>query len=71
MCCVFFKQADGRWKGGKFDWVSSDRLSRGLGHCTHYNGWTLSGVPNPAEAAYVIVGKNGRRTNVIKGTWKR
>lgn len=71
MCCVFFKRSDGTWRGGKFDWVSTDRLSRGLGHCSSYKGWTLSGVPNPAESVYVIVGQNGRRTNVIKGVWKR
>lgn len=73
LCCLFVKKADGTWVGGKFDWISTSRTSRTLEHVTGgYNGWTLSGVPNPCEAAFVIVSKNGsKRTNVIAGSWQR
>lgn len=30
ICAVFFKDASGKYVGGKFDWISSDRLSRGI-----------------------------------------
>jgi hypothetical protein len=73
LCCLFVKNNAGAWIGGKFDWISTSRTSRDLGHVTGgYNGWSLSGVPNPCEAAFVIVNAGGsRRTNVIAGTWQR
>ena len=73
LACLFVKGADGRWRGGKFDWISSSRSSRGLENVFDgYGGWTLSGVPNPCEVAYVIVRSDRKaRTNVIAGTWQR
>ena len=73
ICCLFVKNSAGAWIGGKFDWISTSRTSRSLGHVTGgYEGWSLSGVPNPCEAAFVIVNAGGsRRTNVIAGTWQR
>jgi len=72
ICAAFFKGSDGVWRGGKFDWISSNRLSRGLEHCYGYNGWTLDGVPNPCDACFVIVSvKTGTRSNVIVGKWAR
>lgn len=71
--CLFVQKADGSWSGGKFDWISSSRSSRGLENVLHgYGGWNLNGVPNPCPAAFVIVdSKSKRRSNVIAGTWKR
>lgn len=71
ICAVFFKENDGVWRGGKFDWVSTSRTSRGLENVHDgYNEWTLSRVPARADACFVIVSvKTGRRTNVIKGTY--
>ena len=73
LCCLFVKRSDGRWVGGKFDWVSTSRTTRDLSHVrSGYNGWSLSGVPNPCEAAFVIVSRDGRRrSNVLLGTWRR
>lgn len=74
ICCLFVKNSAGAWVGGKFDWISTSRTSRGLEHVTddRYGGWTLSGVPNPCSAAFVIISADGRRrSNVIAGTWQR
>lgn len=71
--CLFVQKTDGSWVGGKFDWISSSRSSRGLENVLNgYNGWTLDGVPNPCAAAFVILDSNRkRRSNVIVGTWSR
>ena len=73
LCCLFVKNSAGAWIGGKFDWISTSRTSRSLGHITGgYEGWSLAGVPNPCAAAFVIVNASGsRRSNVIAGTWQR
>ena len=71
--CLFVQKEDGSWVGGKFDWISSSRSSRGLENVFGgYSGWTLSGVPNPCQAAFVILdASKKRRSNVIAGTWYR
>ena len=72
--CLFEVQlADGSWKGGKFDWISTSRTTRGFENIFNgYSGWTLNGVPNPCNASFCIVGADGRnRTNTLSGTWKR
>ena len=73
LACLFVQKSDGSWVGGKFDWISSSRTTRGFaGHVPGYNGWVLTGVPNPCNAAFVIISANGRkRSNVISGTWSR
>jgi hypothetical protein len=73
VCCLFVKNSAGAWVGGKFDWISSSRTSRSFNNVNRgYGGWTLSGVPNPCETAFVIISSNGgRRSNVIAGTWQR
>lgn len=73
LACFFVQRADGRWVGGKFDWISTSRTTRGFENIrARYRGWTLSGVPNPCPCAFVIVSSNGKkRTNVIAGTWRR
>ncbi len=73
LACLFVKNTAGQWVGGKFDWISSSRTSRGLEHCLNgYNGWSMSGIPNPCEAAFVIVSPDGRRrSNALVGTWTR
>ena len=70
---VFVKNSAGEWVGGKIDWISVSRKSRDFAHIhSGYNGWTLAGVPNPCEAAFVVVNSGGsKRSNVITGTWKR
>lgn len=73
LACFFVQKSTGEWVGGKFDWISSSRTSRDLKHCTGgYGGWSLAGVPNPANAAVVIMTADGkRRSNVLSGVWNR
>lgn len=71
--CLFVKRSDGKWVGGKFDWISSSRTTRSLTNVNDkYEGWSLAGVPNPCDAAFVIISKDcKKRTNVITTTWSR
>ncbi len=73
VACFFVQKSDGSWVGGKSDWISSSRKTRDLNNVyAGYNGWTLSGIPNPTQAAFVIISRDGRkRSNVLSGTWSR
>ena len=73
LACLFVQKADGSWVGGKFDWISSSRTTRDFVNIRGgYNGWSLSGVPNPCKVAFVIIDEgHRRRSNVIAGTWSR
>jgi len=73
LACLFVERKDGSIVGGKFDWVSTSRASRGLENVFGgYNGWTLSDVPNPCTIYYVVIDRDGRRrSNVISATWSR
>ena len=80
-CAMFVRRKDGAWVGGKFDWVSSAHTAHVLHHIyppgqdINYRNWKTfdwSSVPNPAEAAFVVVTADGkRRSNIIKGSWAR
>lgn len=65
LACLFCRE-DGSWKGGKFDWVSSDRLSRDFSNIrTGYHGWPTYAVESADAYAFCIVSKDGRaRTNL-------
>lgn len=71
--CLFVKNKSGAWVGGKFDWISTSRTTRDLENVLHgYSGWSLANVPNPCQAAFVIVSSDRKkRTNVISCSWKR
>ena len=73
IACLFVQKENGQWVGGKFDWISSSRTSRGFENVfAGYEGWTLAGVPNPCQAAFVIVSADGtKRSNVLAGRWAR
>ena len=73
LACLFVLDSDGKWVGGKFDWISSSRETRDFKNVYGcYNGWNVATVPNPTMAAFVIVSKNGkRRSNVIVAVWER
>ena len=72
LACLFVQRADGRWVGGKFDWISSSRTTRDFKNLGGYQGWSLAGIPNPCRAAFVIVSADGRRrSNVIAADWRR
>lgn len=68
LACLFYLDASGKWQGGKFDWISTSRTTRDFKNIHDgYNGWSPSAFAAATEYAFVIVGTNGRRTNVIKG----
>ena len=66
--CALFCKLDGKWRGGKFDWISTSRTSRDLKNIEGaYNGWDKNAVSKASEYAFVIVSADGKkRTNVIK-----
>jgi hypothetical protein len=71
ICAVFFEQPDGRWIGGKFDWVSTSRSSRELKHVESYKDWPSSGIklPHSGRVAFVVTSANGKlRSNVLTAT---
>lgn len=72
---AFVVDSNGQWVGGKFDWTSTSRKSRGFSHLAGakaYKGWNLDGIPNPTKLAFVVVRRDGKeRSNVIGGDWKR
>lgn len=73
LACLFVQRADGSWVGGKFDWISSSRSTRDFINVHGgYNGWRLSDVPNPCNAAFVIINVNDKqRSNVLVSKWSR
>jgi len=73
IACLFVKDKDGKWIGGKFEWISSSRTTRSFENIFNgYNGWDLSNVPQTTDAAFVIVSKDGKwRSNVAVATWER
>lgn len=65
VCCLFCLGPDGKWHGGKFDWISTSRTTRSLENCHNYSGWKYDYVTNARKFAFVIVSKSGNyRTNV-------
>lgn len=66
LACLFCK-VDGSWVGGKFEWVSTSRVTRSFDNIReHYNGWQPEALDKASEFAFVIVAANGKkRTNVI------
>ncbi len=66
LACLFVRR-NGAWTGGKFDWISSSRLSRDFKNISGgYNGWPTDAIGTADAYAFVIVSENGKkRTNVI------
>lgn len=59
--CLFFKDPNGNWKGGKIDWVSYSRKSRDLHNPkTGYKGWNWAEYCAATECAVMVVSKNAR-----------
>lgn len=65
LACLFCLN-NGVWRGGKFDWISTDRLTRDFHNIeTGYHGWDESDIDTAEAYAFVIVSKDGKkRTNV-------
>ena len=66
LACLFVLLA-GKWRGGKFDWISTSRTSRDFKNIKEsYNGWPSNSISAAGKFAFVIVSKDGkRRTNTI------
>lgn len=73
VACLFVMDEDGRWIGGKFEWISSSRETREFTNVFDgYSDWSLRNVPNPCEVAFVVFRKDGKkRSNIITATWER
>ena len=73
LACLFVQKEDGTWVGGKFDWISSSRKTRGFENIYGgYNGWNLSNVPAGANVAFCIVSRDGKkRSNIVTAKWER
>ena len=57
----------GKWRGGKFDWISTSRTTRAFTNIAEgYGGWDNGAVGKADKFAFVICAKDGkRRTNVV------
>lgn len=66
LACLFVL-VGGKWQGGKFDWISTSRLTRDFKNISEgYNGWPKDSIGKAEKYAFVIVSKDGKsRTNVI------
>ncbi len=64
--CALFCKLDGKWQGGKFDWISTSRLSRDFKNVREgYGGWRKDAIEAAEAYAFVICSKDGkRRSNV-------
>ena len=56
----------GKWRGGKFDWISTSRTTRDFKNIAEaYNGWDREAVGKADKFAFVICSRDGKkRTNV-------
>ena len=66
LACLFCR-ISGKWRGGKFDWISTSRTTRSFENIQDgYNGWPKNAVEAADAYAFCIVSKDGkRRSNVI------
>lgn len=66
IACLFCK-VDGKWRGGKFEWISTSRSYRDLENIrTGYSGWRKSDLGATEFAFVVLSGDGRRRSNVAK-----
>lgn len=67
IAALFVLGADGVWRGGKMDWISSDRKTRDFHNIYGgYKGWPSNAIESAEAFAFVIVSGDGkRRSNVI------
>lgn len=65
--CALFCRVGGKWIGGKFDHISTDRRTRGFENIDgRYGGWEPESISKADAFAFVILDDGARRrTNVI------
>ena len=64
---ALFVRSGGKWRGGKWEWISTSRTTRSLENIKEgYNGWDTGAIGKAEAFAFAIVSKDGKkRTNVI------
>ena len=67
VACAFYWDGS-RWVGGKFDWISTSRTSRGFENIkSGYNGWDSAAFFGAKKHGFCIVSKDGKkRSNFIE-----
>lgn len=67
IACLFCL-INGKWVGGKFDWISTSRTTRDFKNiATGYHGWDSAAIDKAEGYRFVIVSKDGKkRSNVIE-----
>ena len=69
--CLFVKNSAGQWVGGRFDAISTSRLTRSFKNITgeQYRGWRRDEFYASKEVLFVIISDDCKwRTNVIRGS---
>lgn len=61
------KGSDGKWRGGKFEWISKSRTTRSFGNIKGgYGGWPKDAIETAKGYAFCICSKDAsKRTNWI------
>jgi len=67
-CAFYFDEKAGKWVGGKFDWISTSRTSRGFENIkSGYGGWDAKAFFGAKRHGFCIVSKDGKkRSNFIE-----
>lgn len=67
ICAFYFDEKERLWVGGKFDWISTSRLTRSWENIhAGYNGWRADPFFAAKKHAICIVSADGRRrTNLL------
>ena len=67
ICAFYFDEKERRWIGGKFEWISTSRLTRSWENVyAGYNGWQAQPFFSAKRHAICIVSADGRRrTNLL------
>lgn len=67
-CAFYWSDKEQAWIGGKFDWISTSRLTRSWENVRErYNGWDPDAFFSAKRHAFCIVSKDGcRRTNLVE-----
>ena len=66
-CAGYYDEETKMWRVGKFDWISSSRLTRDFHNIsTHYNGWEAEKFFAAKQKCFFIISAKGnKRTNIL------
>lgn len=69
LACAFYEE-NGRWVGGKFDWIDEARASRPLENIhTGYGGWNAAAWAAAKRRAFCVMSADGKkRSNLLEET---